>query len=74
MLGAWRLHRLFLNEALDCFVLCSSSSALLNSPLLGGYAAGNAFLDTLAHHRRARGLSALSINWGTWGEVGMAVG
>jgi NAD(P)-dependent dehydrogenase (short-subunit alcohol dehydrogenase family)/acyl carrier protein len=71
--GAWRLHRLFETQALDCFVMFSSSSALLNSPLLGGYAAGNAALDALAHHRRARGLAALSVNWGTWGEVGMAV-
>jgi myxalamid-type polyketide synthase MxaE and MxaD len=71
--GAWRLHRLLDDEPLDAFVLCSSSSALLGSPLLGGYAAGNAFLDALAHHRRARGKTALSVNWGTWGEVGMAV-
>jgi myxalamid-type polyketide synthase MxaE and MxaD len=70
--GAWRLHRLLGDEPLDCFVLCSSTSALLSSPLLGGYAAGNAFLDALAHHRRARGLVALSVNWGTWGEAGMA--
>ena len=71
--GAWQLHRLLADEPLECFVFCSSTSALLNSPLLGGYAAGNAFLDALAHHRRASGLSGLSINWGTWGEVGMAV-
>ena len=71
--GALALHRLFGKEPLDFFVLCSSSSALLNSPLLGGYAAANAVLDALAHHRRAQGLPALSINWGTWGEVGMAV-
>jgi acyl transferase domain-containing protein len=73
MRGAWRLHQLFLNTPLDFFILCSSSSALLKSPLLGGYAAGNAFLDALAHYRRGLGLPALSINWGTWGEVGMAV-
>jgi acyl transferase domain-containing protein len=71
--GAWNLHRLLSDRALDCFVLCSSTSALLNSPLLGGYAAGNSILDALAHHRRARGLSALSVNWGTWREIGMAV-
>ena len=70
--GAWRLHRLLTGVPLDCFVLFSSSSALLSWPLLGGYAAGNAFLDALAHHRRAHGLAALSINWGTWAEVGMA--
>ncbi len=71
--GAWRLHRLFEGEPLDVFMTCSSSSVLLASPLLGAYAAGNAFLDALAHHRRARGLAALSVDWGTWGEVGMAV-
>src|SRR5262249_3295329 len=72
-LGAWNLHQLLAAEPLDCFVLCSSSSTLLGSPLLGGYAGANAFLDGLAHFRRARGLPALSVNWGTWGEVGMAV-
>jgi phthiocerol/phenolphthiocerol synthesis type-I polyketide synthase D len=71
--GAWRLHGLFRDQSLDCFVLCSSSAALLRSPLLGAYAAANAFLDALAQHRRARGLPALGINWGTWSEVGMAV-
>jgi acyl transferase domain-containing protein len=71
--SAWFLHRRLMNEPLDCFVMCSSTSALLNSPLLGGYAASNACLDALAWHRRALGLPALSVNWGTWGEVGMAV-
>ena len=71
--GAWRLHQIFLDEPLDFFVLCSSSSAVLKSPLLGGYAAGNAFLDAVAHYRHGLGLPALSINWGTWAEVGMAV-
>jgi phthiocerol/phenolphthiocerol synthesis type-I polyketide synthase D len=71
--GAWRLHQLFQDQPLDCFVLCSSSAALLCSPLLGAYAGANAFLDALAQHRRARCLPALSVDWGTWSEVGMAV-
>jgi NADP-dependent 3-hydroxy acid dehydrogenase YdfG len=71
--GAWQLHLALGPEPLDWFVACSSTSSLLRSPLLGAYAAGNAFLDSLAHHRRALGLPALSINWGTWGEVGMAI-
>jgi NAD(P)-dependent dehydrogenase (short-subunit alcohol dehydrogenase family) len=71
--GAWRLHCLLRDQPLDCFVLYSSSAALVRLPLFGAYAGANAFLDALAHHRRAEGLPALSINWGIWDEVGMAV-
>lgn len=53
--GAWNLHRLVQDMPLDMFVLFSSGSSILPSPLLGGYAAGNAFLDALAHHRLAAG-------------------
>ncbi len=69
--GAVLLDRLLADEPLDFFVLFSSASALLSSPRLGAYAAGNAFLDALAHARRATGRPALSVNWGMWGEVGM---
>lgn len=72
ILGAWLLHKLLIGQPLDFFVLFSSTSALLNSPLMGSYAAANAFLDGLAQYRRGLGLPALSINWGTWGETGMA--
>src|SRR5205823_6396569 len=57
---------------LDFFVLFSSFSSLLNSPQLGHYAAANAFLDALAYYRRARGETALSINWAFWTDAGMA--
>jgi acyl transferase domain-containing protein/NAD(P)-dependent dehydrogenase (short-subunit alcohol dehydrogenase family)/acyl carrier protein len=70
--GAWLLHRLMAGERLDFFVLFSSVAALGFSMGQSSYAAGNAFLDGLAHYRRALGLPALSINWGAWAEVGMA--
>jgi acyl carrier protein len=70
--GGWMLHRLLSDLPLDLFVLFSSSSSLLSSPLMGGYSAANVFLDALAHHRRSLGLPAMSINWGTWAEAGMA--
>ncbi|MBW4478285.1 MAG: alpha/beta fold hydrolase [Tolypothrix brevis GSE-NOS-MK-07-07A] len=70
--GAWYLHKLTQQLPLDFFVCFSSMASLLGSPSQGNYAAANAFMDSLAHHRRRMGLPGLSINWGAWSEGGMA--
>jgi NAD(P)-dependent dehydrogenase (short-subunit alcohol dehydrogenase family)/acyl carrier protein len=72
--GAWNLHQLSLNCQLDWFVCYSSAGALLGAPGQANHAAANAFLDVLAWHRRARGLPALTINWGPWSSHGKAAG
>ncbi|XXT16435.1 SDR family NAD(P)-dependent oxidoreductase [Sorangium sp. So ce429] len=68
--GAWLLHEATRARALDFFVMYSSAAAQLGPSGQGSYAAANAFLDALAHHRRALGLPALSIDWGMFSEAG----
>lgn len=69
-LGAWLLHEGTKDLALDCFVMFSSISSVFGNPAQGNYAAANAFLDALSHHRRLQGLPALAINWGVLGGEG----
>lgn len=40
----------------------------------GNYSAANSFLDALSHYRHAQGLPAICLNFGQWGEVGLAAG
>jgi NAD(P)-dependent dehydrogenase (short-subunit alcohol dehydrogenase family)/acyl carrier protein len=70
--GAWNLHQLTSAIPLDFFVMFSSAASLLTTVGQANYAMANTFLDALAHHRRALGLHALSVNWGPWAESGHA--
>jgi myxalamid-type polyketide synthase MxaB len=70
--GSWNLHVLTRDLSMDFFVLFSSVASVMGAPGQGAYAAGNAFMDALSHHRKALGLPELSVNWGPWAEAGMA--
>jgi NAD(P)-dependent dehydrogenase (short-subunit alcohol dehydrogenase family)/acyl carrier protein len=71
--GAWLLHESTRDFELDCFVMFSSVSSIFGNPAQGSYGAANAFLDSLAHHRHALGLPALTVNWGVLGGAGYVV-
>jgi phthioceranic/hydroxyphthioceranic acid synthase len=59
-------------HGLDWFVVFSSMASLLGNPGQGAYGAANAWLDGFAAWRTARGLPTRAVNWGPWGEVGVA--
>jgi acyl transferase domain-containing protein/acyl carrier protein len=70
--GTWHLHTLTQGMALDFFVCFSSGASMLGSSGQSNYAAANAFMDSLMQQRQRTGLPGLSINWGPWGEIGLA--
>lgn len=70
--GSMTLHQVFPVGSLDFMVLFSSCGQLFGFPGQGSYASGNAFLDTLASHRREQGDNCRAFQWTSWRGMGMA--
>lgn len=68
--AAWMLHERSLDEPLDFFILYALAAALTGSPAHATDAAADAFLDALSHHRHARRLPALTVDWDASGQNG----
>ncbi|MEU6183540.1 SDR family NAD(P)-dependent oxidoreductase [Streptomyces coeruleorubidus] len=71
--GGVALLELTRNHPGAFLVFFSSVTALTGGQGQGDYCAANAFLDSLAARARAEGIHAVSVNWPSWSEVGMAV-
>ena len=71
--GALTLHELFPPGSVDFMVFFSSCGQFLRLTGQASYAAGNAFLDKLASHRRRDGQAdTLSLSWTSWRGMGMS--
>ncbi|BCB74409.1 hypothetical protein Pflav_008190 [Phytohabitans flavus] len=66
--AAWHLHELTRDMPVTAFVNFSGAAGVFGATGQGNYAAGNAFLDALAHRRRHEGLAGISLAWGLWAE------
>lgn len=62
--GTWYLHKA-LPKDLDFFIMLSSVVSVIGNVAQANYAAGNSWMDALAHYRRTGlGLPAVSLNVG----------
>lgn len=65
-----QLHKLAQPSALTDFVAFSSLAAVVGLKGEAVYAAANGALDSLVAWRRSLSLRSLSLQWGTWSQVG----
>ncbi|MFF3808237.1 SDR family NAD(P)-dependent oxidoreductase [Streptomyces sp. NPDC002032] len=63
---AVHLHELTAGRDLDAFVLCGTTAGAFGATGQGALAPGDAFLSALAARRRADGLPATCVHWGSW--------
>ncbi|HET8937022.1 MAG TPA: SDR family NAD(P)-dependent oxidoreductase [Polyangiales bacterium] len=71
--GTLVLDSVLRDKQLDFFVVFSSTSTAIAAAGQVDYVAANAFLDAYAEQARALGRNVLSLAWGVWREVGLAV-
>lgn len=68
--GSRNLHQLFDTPECDFFIMLSSLSGIVGFVSQANYSAGNTYQDSLARHRRERGLHGVAIDIGIVDSVG----
>jgi acyl transferase domain-containing protein len=69
--GTLALEQALADQALDFMVLFGSNAANIGDFGQADYCAANSFLDAYAH-ARARDRRVITVDWGTWRNIGMA--
>lgn len=72
VVGTRNLDQALSHRDLDFLLLCSSLTSYLGGAGQSAYCAANSYLDAYARWLRARGKNAISVNWDSWREGGMA--
>ncbi|KAK5991368.1 Highly reducing polyketide synthase ZEA2 [Cladobotryum mycophilum] len=67
--GTWNLHQSL--PDVDFFLSLGSFTAIFGNRGQSNYAAGGAYLDAIAHFRRAQGMHAVTIDFGVVRDVGL---
>ncbi|KAK7981308.1 hypothetical protein PG988_003546 [Apiospora saccharicola] len=68
--GSRYLDEIFYDDALDFFILFSSSACVIGNSGQSNYAAANGYLNTLSRQRRRRGLAASTFDIGRVAGIG----
>lgn len=72
VIGAQNLYQNLKNKNVQQWVFFSSAASIMGTQGQGNYVAANAFLDALSAQINLEGSKAISINWGSIAEIGMA--
>ena len=74
ILGSLILDELTQHNPPEFMILFSSISSIVGDEARIDYCSGNAFMDVFASYRNQnRSGRTIAINWGKWGDIGMAV-
>ena len=70
--GTWVLDRLTQEDELEFFAMTSSINSVTGGQGQGDYSCANAYLDSFAKCRNARGKRTFAIDWPLWNNTGMS--